>query len=129
VTKLAVPHQAASAASVRHRLSSELRAVGIAPSVVADATLVLTELVTNAVRHAPPLDGVGMAVGWLRAGDQLRVWVSDGGSDTATPVPQAAGPTATSGRGLAIVEALAQRWGVDDEPDRRTVWAQLALSA
>jgi anti-sigma regulatory factor (Ser/Thr protein kinase) len=129
VTKLAVPHEAASAAAVRHRLAADLAAAGVDAAVRADAELVLTELVTNAVRHAPPLDDNRIAVGWRHTGSALLLWVSDGGSERARPRRHHAAPTETSGRGLAIVEALTDDWGVRSEPDRRTVWAELRAAA
>lgn len=120
---MVVPHAAASAAAARHHLAEELLAADLSRALSADAELILTELVTNAIRHAAPLEGSEILLGWEFSGAQLMLWVSDGGSETCSPHARTVGPTATSGRGLAIVSALAERWGVEHEPDRTTVWA------
>ncbi|WP_443068039.1 ATP-binding protein [Streptomyces sp. NBC_01356] len=65
---------------------------------------------------------VGDAAGTLRI--EVTVARGDRVPRVADPVPECA----ESGRGLRLVAAYADRWGVDEEPaSGRTVWAELAL--
>ncbi|MFI9327556.1 ATP-binding protein [Kitasatospora sp. NPDC052868] len=79
------------------------------------ALLLLSELVTNACRHAcAPRDrliGVRFA---FSSGEPLRVEVTD--ANPALPDPRQAGPEDENGRGLELVEALATAWGVELKP-------------
>ncbi|MEU5213151.1 ATP-binding protein [Streptomyces sp. NPDC020742] len=82
------------------------------------ATLLTSELVTNALVHAE-----GGAVVTARVGDRLRVEVRDG-----TPGrPEIPTPTTedTSGRGLMLVRALADAWGIRTEGLGKCVWFEL----
>ena len=59
--------------------------------------------------------------------DTLRIEVTDTRGDRL-PSPQLPGPDTESGRGLLLVDALADRWGVTPgPPPRKTVWAELDL--
>ncbi|MFE5936787.1 ATP-binding protein [Streptomyces sp. NPDC056470] len=82
-----------------------------------DAELALTELVANVVRHVP---GRRCTVLILREPHGLRVEVAD-----TAPGPlyaKAAEPLAEGGRGLALVEAVTDRWGVEPSPYGKNVW-------
>lgn len=115
-----MPHTPASAASVRRRLANELGAMDID---FEDAAMVLTELVSNAVRHALPVSQGCIQVGWTSDEDSVRVWVTDGGSPHGVPEALHPLPTDTAGRGLTIVGALATDWGVSVDGQQTTVWA------
>lgn len=83
-------------------------------------TLLVSELVTNAVVHGG--SDVEVLVRLLPA--SVRVEVMD--SSAVTPVPRAAAEEDTSGRGLALVESLARRWGVDPVAGGgKTVWFEV----
>jgi anti-sigma regulatory factor (Ser/Thr protein kinase) len=88
-----------------------------AEAQVADAVLVTSELVTNALRH-----GLGDVV--LRASIEtpsaVRVSVTDSGPELPTLVPP--DPTRIGGVGLRIVDELAASWGVAPFPGGKTVW-------
>ncbi len=86
-----------------------------------DAELLLCELITNAVVHAGGVDTVQLCV----TDETLRVTVCD--HVAAPPVPRIAAPDADHGRGMALVQILATRWGVDrDQPaDGKCVWLEL----
>ncbi len=95
-----------------------------------DAGLVLSELVSNALRHATPLPGSLVKVSWMLGDEIIEVAVSDGGGPTVPMVNKPAA-NALGGRGLGIVDRLALRWGVYTRQDgsETTVWAALPLSA
>jgi serine/threonine-protein kinase RsbW len=88
-----------------------------------DVRLLVSELVTNAVRHAN-LDAGDVILLVVELADRaLRVEVHDpgGGFVPRTPAPDPARP---SGWGLYLVAELADRWGVDSD-DRTLVWFEL----
>ena len=93
--------------------------MGAEPAI---ALLILSELITNAVRHgAEPIQ-----VTVDDEADALRIEVSDGGGTypprSAPLIPNA---DQAGGRGLAIVDALAQRWGTTRQDLGKTVWAEV----
>lgn len=127
-SSMAVPHGPAGVGEARHRMRDQLRVRGVSETVIDDAVLVLSELLSNAYRHGRPL-GRGMAGdGDVRAAwhvdktGRLTVEVTDGGGPTR-PVPATPSVTARGGRGLNIITALADAWGVrDDVHGEVTVW-------
>jgi serine/threonine-protein kinase RsbW len=125
---VAVSHTASSAGEIRRALASSLGSRGLRESSIDDAELVMSELMGNAVRHARPLADGSVRAQWGFYDHRLRLAVTDGGSMTE-PRPRPADTESTVGRGLAIVAALAADWGVVDESDRCTVWADLDLPA
>jgi anti-sigma regulatory factor (Ser/Thr protein kinase) len=123
-----VPHHARGARLARHRIAGELALVASA-ELVADAVAVVAELVGNAIRHAESLPGDVIRVAWRIRTDDGRQWleirVTDGGAGDE-PRPRDAGLDSVDGRGLAIVSALADTWGVDRDGLGQSVWAQLS---
>jgi anti-sigma regulatory factor (Ser/Thr protein kinase) len=120
-----LPCAPASVAVARQRLAADLKAAGIIQAAVGDAVLVVSELLSNAIRHARPLPGANVQVAWALDAGSVEVAVSDGGSLTR---PQHAQATLSSlgGRGLDIVEYLARTWGTRTDDSGLTVWAVLA---
>ncbi len=91
------------------------------PDLIDKAELLLTELATNALRH-----GKGHKVGvrvFFRAG-RCVIEVDDGSS--TRPELRHAGLDDEGGRGLLLVESLAEEWGVSD--DGTTTWCTLPLT-
>ena len=89
------------------------------------AVLATSELVTNAVVHA----GTPVRVEMTKEGDHLWIGVVDEQSDLPA-APRSMEPSAIHGRGLAIVGAVADGWGVDPEKDGgKAVWCILECSA
>jgi anti-sigma regulatory factor (Ser/Thr protein kinase) len=128
-----IPHHPQGARIARQRLTTELRNA-VHPALLADAVAVLAELVGNAVRHASPLPGGVVRVAWrLRPGrsggegdhDTVEVRVTDGGA-AEQPHIRAIATDAIDGRGLSIVAALSDRWGVDRDGLGQSVWAELS---
>ncbi|MET3986097.1 ATP-binding protein [Streptomyces sp. PvR034] len=99
-------------------------AVGADPTGTAE--LLLSELVTNAVRHARAPHGRDIGVRLARYDGLLRVEVSDAGPAPVLVVREA-GEGDERGRGLAIVAALAVRWGQCPRPGGvgKAVWAEV----
>ncbi|GAA4453727.1 ATP-binding protein [Phytohabitans houttuyneae] len=127
-----IPHHPRGARIARQRLTNELRGA-VHPSLLADAVAVLAELVGNAVRHASPLPGGVIRVAWrLRPADAgiehdtVEVRVTDGGATAEQPRIRAIPTDAIDGRGLSIVAALSDRWGVDRDGLGQSVWAELS---
>ncbi|MEV6212326.1 ATP-binding protein [Kitasatospora sp. NPDC051914] len=92
-----------------------------------DAVLIVSELVTNAVMHSRSGAGGSLWVEiWLRRGT-VRVAVTDEGSADGGPAHRPPADSGDFGRGLKIVNALAEHWGATSEASgRRTVWAELS---
>ena len=88
------------------------------------ATLVATELATNALEHS----GQRFSVSVSRIGDAVRLAVADR-STAPLPAPTQAPDGATDGRGLTLVDALSRRWGCDPGHRGKTVWALVDASA
>ncbi len=122
---LLLPFAASSVGVARRRLVSDLIAAGIYDSAVCDIAVVISELLSNALRHAAPLPGSKIRIAWRIDADTVRVSVSDGGGQTA---PELGEPTqaATGGRGLRIVEKLSRRWGASAGDEGTTVWAEVS---
>jgi anti-sigma regulatory factor (Ser/Thr protein kinase) len=92
-----------------------------------DVAVVVSELVTNAVRHALPGPGADGPPGRVRLGllhyrTRLLCAVADPGQ--AAPVPRASGSLAETGRGLQMICALSDQWGYTKPGDAgKIVWA------
>jgi anti-sigma regulatory factor (Ser/Thr protein kinase) len=112
--------EAGSAAAAR-RFVREAMGAATAPDLVDSASLVASELVTNAVLHADT--AIRLTVILLDGGG-VRVEVKD-----ESPAPahlRRYSPDSGTGRGLVMVQALSGRWGVEaTEDDGKTVWAEL----
>ncbi|MFF2522312.1 ATP-binding protein [Streptomyces liangshanensis] len=127
-SSMAVPHGPAGVGAARRRMREQLRHNGLSDTVVDDAILILSELLSNACRHGRPLGRSDIGDGDVRAAwrvdkaGRLTVEVTDGGGPTR-PVPSTPSVTARGGRGLNIISALAQDWGVRDSASGEvTVW-------
>ena len=124
-----LPYTASSVGIARRRLIGDLARAGVYEATACDAGLVLSELLSNALRHATPLPGSLVKVSWMLGDEFIEVAVSDGGGPTVPMVNKPA-TNALGGRGLGIVDRLALRWGVYTRQDgsETTVWAALPLS-
>ena|ERR1700712_1664478 len=124
---LDLPFVAESAAIARQHLVEWMHRLETQQERRDDARLVVSELVGNAIRHARPLADGNMHVSWGTGPTGLDISVTDGGARTA-PERVDAGVSDLAGRGLAIVETLADRWWVESTRSRTTVHALLALA-
>ncbi|SEC70620.1 Histidine kinase-like ATPase domain-containing protein [Streptomyces misionensis] len=89
-----------------------------------DVRLCATELLTNVVEHVG--EGAPVRIRVLGAAEPGRVRVEVTDPDPcAVPTVRSAAETAEGGRGLVLVSALADRWGVEQGPGGKTVWCEL----
>ncbi|GAA3823308.1 ATP-binding protein [Streptomyces phyllanthi] len=117
-----IPRDPRAASVVRAAVRAILSATRL--GCVADTVeLLASELVTNAYHHSPSDAYVSVE----HTPDALTVSVWDHG--TGTPAPSQRGDDAESGRGLAIVEACADEWGVREYPHGNAVWFSVAPKA
>lgn len=114
----------------RRRLRDQLRQWGV-PALADTAELLATEIVTNALQHT---GGGAVLTATLTAGPARRLRVEVHDSLGRRPPPRPPGSLrpaddATSGRGLLLVEALADTWGVQARGAGKTVWFELGSRA
>ncbi len=123
VVDVVLPHEVSAVADARRRLAAYLKRYQVTDAACDDAQLVLSELLSNAIRYAPPLPaGEVRAAWWIdRAG--IHVEVTDGRGDTEPQRISDPHPESIGGRGLAIVEILTSSWDVRTAARHRTVHA------
>jgi anti-sigma regulatory factor (Ser/Thr protein kinase) len=106
-----------SASKARAFVREHLIAHGL-EKLVDDVGLVVSELATNAVRHA----GTPFTVFLTGAKNSVEVGVEDGSS--GIPEQVTSGPLALGGRGLDIVDQVSRDWGVRARQGTKAVWAR-----
>lgn len=109
----------ASVGAARRFLAQTLRGWA-ATGLEWPASQVVSELATNAVIHA----GTAFTVVLVMQGDALRIEVRDG--SVLLPRQRRYGLSATTGRGLALVDTLTRDWGVQPSVTGKTVWCVLS---
>jgi serine/threonine-protein kinase RsbW len=108
--------------AVRTRARVLWSAWGLAPSLADDASLLLTEMISNALLHT----GSETVHVFLRS-DRSRLVIMVGDSSPQMPVrADAPADEELFGRGLVIVDAIADRWGAYTVPTGKIVWALLS---
>jgi anti-sigma regulatory factor (Ser/Thr protein kinase) len=107
--------------AVRHLVTDTLRAWGH-DALVPDAALLVSELATNAVRHASSPFRATVS----RSDSTVRIAVEDLGS--TEPQLRPADLERLGGRGVALVDAVSMSWGVDPAPLGKVVWCELPIS-
>ena len=110
-------------AAVRRFVEETVAAWGADSTVVDDATLVASELATNALLHA----GSPFRVTLQRGEGSVRLHVRD--TSPTPPTRRSPGVELTTGRGIAMVHAIAEEWGTEVRADGKVVWAELAVDA
>ncbi|MEZ0164874.1 ATP-binding protein [Kineococcus sp. LSe6-4] len=111
-----------SSRAARHVVADWCISEGVIGDVVDTLLLLTAEVVTNAVLHGR--SDVSLRIG--RVGSRVRVAVGD--ENTRLPMRRESDPEALNGRGIALVEALADAHGVDVEPLGKTVWFDVATA-
>jgi anti-sigma regulatory factor (Ser/Thr protein kinase) len=123
MTSAEFPASPGSAAAARRFVEGTLQRQGWSPSDVDTVLLLTSEVVTNAVVHARTKVLLQVRL----SPDTIRVEVDDHGTGEA--VLAVADVDDVRGRGLRIVDALADRWGDDRACGRHCVWFELRAHA
>ncbi|MFE3649421.1 MULTISPECIES: ATP-binding protein [unclassified Streptomyces] len=127
-----LPSAARSVGWARRELRRQLRAWRVGGELADHAQLLVSELVTNAVRAHAGLSVPAPAIGvrFVLSDDRLRLEVRDV-SDEEPVVNESTGIEEESecGRGLVLVDALASGWGVVRDGTGKVVWAEFPLPA
>jgi two-component sensor histidine kinase len=99
----------------------------VQPAVCQTAALLVSELVTNAVRHA---GGREFVVEVREFPEEQRLWVGVTDTDAGLPVLRTPDVTAEHGRGIQLVSTLADRWGARRRrfSSEKTVWFELTYT-
>lgn len=120
-----LPRHPRTVGRARELLRSQARSWHLAVEPVDTAVLLLSELVTNAVRHAGSPGGREISVRVIAGEKRLRIEVSDASDRPLRPVQLS--DADESGRGLGIVAALADDWGTHPRPCGigKTVWFEV----
>ncbi|WP_367658041.1 ATP-binding protein [Streptomyces sp. TG1A-8] len=108
-------------ARARRSVREQLERWGL-PEAVENARLLVSEVVTNAVRHG---GGHHIGLRLIRA-DALLFEVTD--DEPALPALLGTGPYDEAGRGLRVVTRLAREWGATTTGHHKTVWFEQSLS-
>ncbi|HEX4905321.1 MAG TPA: SpoIIE family protein phosphatase [Acidimicrobiales bacterium] len=122
IDRQSLPEGDHAAAVARQFVARTLELQGAA-ALVERAVLLTSELVTNALLHGLPTVHVDV----LEVPDGYRIAVSD--EHPRLPTPRQASRDDEHGRGLLLVEHLADRWGVDPRPPGKSVWFELRTTA
>ncbi len=117
-----LPHDATAAATARSKIVDELSPV-LDPPRLDDSRLMVTELISNAVRHASPESDGKIVLEIQREPGVARVIVRDAGSHLDLNEP-AFNPGADGHYGLFVVDALADQWGFSIDGDKG-VWFEM----
>lgn len=118
-----MPHELSAVAAARRGLAGYLRQHRVAQNASDDAQLVLSEILSNAIRYAPPLAAGEVRVAWWVDKTGIHLEVTDGCGETEPQRITDAHPESIGGRGLAIVDVLTTDWGVRTGQGSRTVYA------
>jgi hypothetical protein len=116
-----VPHRVDSIPAARAFLTQLLHGWDVSDSVIDDASLLTTELMSNAVEHGTGIVHLEIAV----HDGLLRVGVHDDAVEL--PVRREASNSRLEGRGIWLVQSIARDWGSDSsgEEPGKTVWFEL----
>jgi anti-sigma regulatory factor (Ser/Thr protein kinase) len=125
VGALLVRHEPESAAFVRRQLATDLDAYDLPEDAIDDVVLVASELVGNAVRHTTASAQGTLNVTWDVDASGVRVSVGD--PSDQPPVARTADLDQPDGRGLTIVDAVSDEWGVERDERGKRVWAHVPV--
>jgi anti-sigma regulatory factor (Ser/Thr protein kinase) len=105
----------------RHLVLELLRAWD-APHDREDAALLVTELVANVVDHAGERATLSLEVTL----SESHLWIAVADGSSVRPVVQELSLDRPRGRGLRMVQAIADRWGAEDHEGGKRVWFELS---
>lgn len=117
-TRIVVPHDETGPAQARAAVTTDAAVLGL-DDLSDDVALLVSEMVTNAVRHAAPPVRLEVEV----TDTEVVVAVCDG--TPSLPVVRPVSDDAEGGRGMLLVDLLTADHGVRPQPPGKTVWARL----
>ncbi|MFF9004046.1 ATP-binding protein [Streptomyces achromogenes] len=91
-----------------------------------DLSLCVSELATNALLHGVPR-GRGFLLRLRYDGELVRAEVHDSGPGIPRVPDEPGGPESEGGRGLLLVAALSDKWGVGERTPGKIVWCEFAV--
>lgn len=118
--EVTLPSTTASVPTARRFVESVLLSWGL-DDVSWDATMIVSELTSNVALHAGCLAFTVRVAS--RVDGSVRIEVSDG--SMRLPQQRSHSSTSTTGRGLRIIDDLAEEWGVAADAGGKTVWVEL----
>lgn len=107
-----LPFEPSTPSMARTKLASFLTVNRVGPGVIDDALIVISEMIANAVSHGVPTSDGTIEISWSLQGDLLELSVYDAGVG-ASLKPIDFDEDSLSGRGLSIINRVADRWWVD----------------
>jgi serine/threonine-protein kinase RsbW len=119
---MTLPASSESVRTARHATRVVLSAWRLSP-LEESAVLVVSELLTNAVRHARDTDAIELDLHATRA--WLRIEIQD--RDRQWPRPRVLDELSESGLGFVLIDALVDKWGVRETETGKAVWAELGI--
>ncbi|UQS24790.1 ATP-binding protein [Amycolatopsis thermalba] len=120
------PARAAEVPGLRHAVRRWADVHGVPPQLTADVELAVHEALANAIEHAYPEGATGIVALHARQDDgALQITVTDHGQWQ----PPAAGPGPDGGRGLALIDALADHASITGTEHGTTVTLACGLTA
>lgn len=122
---LSLPHEPTTPGVARTKLAAFLTVNRAPTEVIDDALIVLSEMIANAVSHGVPNDDGSIEIFWELTASTLHVVVADGGSGAKLRALEL-DEDSLGGRGLAIINKVADRWWVEETP-HTSVHAELML--
>lgn len=115
-----LPPEPASATQARRQAREQLASIFL-PDALDTVALLVTELVTNAILHAR----TPLLLQIETRPHHVRLCVED--ASDQQPELRSYASDAVTGRGLALVEALASSWGVESTSSGKVVWCEIPL--
>ena len=109
------------APSAARRVTKTLLALWGLTDLCEDAELIVTELLTNALQHAPGRGFLQLAL----KGETDGVVIGVPDTSPAIPLIRTFAPALDDGRGMRLIEQIATEWGAEPYQDGKLVWARL----
>ena len=122
VPSMDLPADRTAPSRARNFVAETMRTWELPRSTIADAVLLVSELVTNALLHARSAPSVEVT----RSQGRVRCVVSD--DSPLAPRRRRYAADAATGRGIALVETLASRWGTEPDGTGKRVWFELDVN-
>jgi anti-sigma regulatory factor (Ser/Thr protein kinase) len=109
------------------RARRSLAGLAVAETVRANIAIVMSELVSNSIRHAGLSESDPISVHITSDEARVRLAIHDGGPGFDPPILEGRDPLIVGGQGCVIVAALSDAWGIDLALDGCTVWCEFNI--